>query len=210
MAAATLCTEACEGAQRGRRKRFENKKNPAFVNGSKMEEDRNENLKLIIPPPPLMYNTVLGLSSDGFLEDFCCGTKSKLFREPSPPSSSCGLSQSDWSSSEPPYRTDSQPGYGDPGGGGAPGTDATARLHPLQTKSVLELKQPSSTSSTSSLLQGNRSPFASTGAQTHYQVSHHHHHHLTSQQPQYPPPSPPSHPDTDSALEAAVNSILEC
>ncbi|XP_075889701.1 BRD4-interacting chromatin-remodeling complex-associated protein-like isoform X2 [Nelusetta ayraudi] len=150
---------------------------------------------------------------DGFLEDFCCGTKSKLFREPSPPPppprplSSCGLSQSDWSSSEPPYRTDSQPGYGDPGGGGAAGTDATVRLHPLQTKSVLELKQPSSTSSASSLLQGNRSPFASPGPQTHYQVSHHH---LTSQQPQYSPPSPPSQPDTDSALEAAVNSILEC
>lgn len=159
------------------------------------------------------HDIVLCLSPDGFLEDFCCGTKSKLFREPSPPSppprlsSSCGLSQSDWTSSEPQYRTDSQPGYGDPGGGGAIGTDATLRLHPLQTKGVLELKQPSSTSSTSSLLQGNRSPFASTGVQTHYQGPHHH---MSSQQPQYPPPSPPSHPDSDSALEAAVNSILEC
>lgn len=163
----------------------------------------------------LIHNNIAPcLSSDGFLEDFCCGTKSKLFRVPSPPpptpprpSSNCGLSQSDWSSSEPPYRTVSQPSYRDPGGGGAAGMDATVRLHPQQTKSVLELKQPSSTSSTSSLLQGNRSPFASTGPQTHYQVSHHH---LTSQQPQYPPLSPPSHPDTDSALEAAVNSILEC
>lgn len=181
----------------------------------RMIEDKNLN-----PSPhtsPLIHNNIaLCLSSDGFLEDFCCGTKSKLFREPSPPPppprplSICGLSQSDWSSSEPPYRTDSQPSYGDPGGGGAAGTDATVRLHPLQTKSVLELKQPSSTSSTSSLLQGNRSPFSSPGPQTHYQVSHHHHHHLTSQQPQYSPPSPPSQPDTDSALEAAVNSILEC
>lgn len=169
---------------------------------------------LILIHPVLIYNNVLLCMLESFLEDFCCGTKSKLFREPSPPPpslSSCGLSQSDWNSCEP-HRTDSQPGYGDPGGGGATGTDAgTVRFHPLQTQTLLELKQPSSTSSTSSHFQGNCSPFNSTAtAQTHYQVSHHHHHHQSSQQPQYPPPSPPSPPDTDSALEAAVNSILEC
>lgn len=160
---------------------------------------------------------------DGFLEDFCCGMKSKLFQEPNPPqsSSNCSLNQSDRSSTEPPYRTDSQPGYGDPGGGGAAGTGTTVKLHPvhLEKQSVLELKRsqqhcgPSSTSNSSlaaanSYPQGNRSPFATTsGAQTHYQVSHH----LSSHQSQYPPQlSSPSHPDTDSALEAAVNSILEC
>lgn len=52
------------------------------------------------------------------------------------------------------------------------------------------------------LPQGNHSPVAA-GEQTHYQGSSHH----TS----FPPPlSSPPHPDTDSALEAAVNSILEC
>lgn len=173
---------------------------------------------------------------DRFLEDFCCGTKSKLFQDPLPsqPLSSCSWNQSDTGSTEPPYRTDSQPGYGDPGGGGAVGPGAAERLHPpqLENKSVLELKRsqqhysPSSASNNSltaanSYPQGNPSPFAATsgGGQTHYQVSHH----LSSRQPQpqpqpkpqpqpqYPPPlTSPPHPDTDSALEAAVNSILEC
>ncbi|XP_073345204.1 BRD4-interacting chromatin-remodeling complex-associated protein-like [Pagrus major] len=159
---------------------------------------------------------------DAFLEDFCCGMKSKRFQEPVPSQSlsSCSLTQSDRGSTEPPYRTDSQPGYGDPGGGGAAGagtgTGAVDKLHPphLDNKSVLELKRsqqhlgPSSTSNnnSSSHPQGNRSPFAATpGGQTHYQVSPH----LT--QPQFPPQlTSPPHPDTDSALEAAVNSILEC
>lgn len=168
------------------------------------------------------------------MEDFCCGTKSKLFQDPLPsqPLSSCSWNQSDTGSTEPPYRTDSQPGYGDPGGGGAVGPGAAERLHPpqLENKSVLELKRsqqhysPSSASNNSltaanSYPQGNPSPFAATsgGGQTHYQVSHH----LSSRQPQpqpqpkpqpqYPPPlTSPPHPDTDSALEAAVNSILEC
>ncbi|XP_035518393.1 BRD4-interacting chromatin-remodeling complex-associated protein-like [Morone saxatilis] len=162
---------------------------------------------------------------DSFLEDFCCGMKSKLFQDP-PPSQSlsiCSWNESDRGSSEPPYRTDSQPGYGDPGGGGAVGTGAADKLHPphLENKSVLELKKsqqhygPSSGSNNSltaanSYPQGNPSPFAATaGGQTHYQVSHH----LSSHpiQPQYPPQlTSPPHPDTDSALEAAVNSILEC
>lgn len=160
---------------------------------------------------------------DGFLEDFCCGMKSKLFQEPSPTQSSCSWTQSHSGSTESPYRTDSQPGYGDPGGGGAVGSGAAERLHPplLENKSVLELKRsqqrygPSSASNnshiaTNSYPQGNTSPFAApSGGQTHFQVSHH----ASSQpiQPQYPPRlSSPPHLDTDSALEAAVNSILEC
>ncbi|XP_070846369.1 BRD4-interacting chromatin-remodeling complex-associated protein-like isoform X1 [Chaetodon trifascialis] len=168
--------------------------------------------------------TVL-VDPDSFLEEFCCGVKSKLFQDPLPsqPLSSCSWNQSDRGSTEPPYRTDSQPGYGDPGGGGAVGTGAADKLHPphLENKSVLELKRsqqhygPSSAANNSltaanSFPQGNRSPFAATsGGQTHYQVSHH----LSSHpiQPQYPPQlTSPPHPDTDSALEAAVNSILEC
>uniref|UniRef100_A0A7N6BSN2 GLTSCR protein conserved domain-containing protein n=1 Tax=Anabas testudineus TaxID=64144 RepID=A0A7N6BSN2_ANATE len=99
----------------------------------------------------------------------------------------------------------------------------SVQLHPplLENKSVLELKRsqqrygPSSASNnshiaTNSYPQGNTSPFAApSGGQTHFQVSHH----ASSQpiQPQYPPRlSSPPHLDTDSALEAAVNSILEC
>uniref|UniRef100_A0A8C9X471 BICRA like chromatin remodeling complex associated protein n=1 Tax=Sander lucioperca TaxID=283035 RepID=A0A8C9X471_SANLU len=157
---------------------------------------------------------------DTFLEDFCCGMKSKLFQDPFPSQSS---SKSDRGSTEPPYRTDSKPGYGDPGGGGAVVPGAADRLHPslLENKSVLELKRsqqhygPSSASNNSliaanSFPQGNPSPMAATSrGQTHYQVSHP----LSSQpiQPQYPPQlTSPPHTDTDSALEAAVNSILEC
>ncbi|XP_044033718.1 BRD4-interacting chromatin-remodeling complex-associated protein-like [Siniperca chuatsi] len=162
---------------------------------------------------------------DSFMEDFCCGMKSKLFQDPLPsqPLSSCSWNQSDRGSTEPPYRTDSQHGYGDPGGGGAEGPGAADRLHPpqLENKSVLELKRsqqhygPSSASNNSltaanSYPQGNPSPFSATsGGQMHYQVSHH----LSSRptQPQYLPQlTSPPHPETDSALEAAVNSILEC
>lgn len=162
---------------------------------------------------------------DSFLEDFCCGMKSKLFQAPPPSqsSTSCSWNQSDRGSTEPPYRTDFQPEYGDPGGGGAVGTDAADKLHPphLENKSVLELKRsqqhygPRSAGSNSlpaanSYPQGNPSPFAATsGGQTHYQVSPH-----LSSHPVQPPCPPqltsPPHPDTDSALEAAVNSILEC
>ncbi|XP_010734790.2 BRD4-interacting chromatin-remodeling complex-associated protein-like [Larimichthys crocea] len=169
---------------------------------------------------------------DTFLEDFCCGMKSKLFQDPLPSQSlsSCSWNQSDKGSTEPPYRTDSQSGYGDPGGGGGgggaaaaavgTGTGAGDKLHPphLENKSVLELKRsqqhygPSSGSNNSltaanSYPQGNPpTPYAATpGGQTHFQVSHH------PIQPQYTPQlTSPPHPDTDSALEAAVNSILEC
>ncbi|XP_023287070.1 BRD4-interacting chromatin-remodeling complex-associated protein-like isoform X1 [Seriola lalandi dorsalis] len=162
---------------------------------------------------------------DSFLEDFCCGMKSKLFQDPSPSQSSCSWNQSDRGSTEPPYRTDSQPGYGDPGGGGAVGAGAADRLHPphlQENKSVLELKRSQqrygpSSASNNSLTAANSYPptgnppsfTAASGGQTHYQGSHHVSSHPI--QPQYPPrlTSPP-HPDTDSALEAAVNSILEC
>ncbi|XP_074476273.1 BRD4-interacting chromatin-remodeling complex-associated protein-like [Sebastes fasciatus] len=158
---------------------------------------------------------------DTFFEDFCCGMKSKLFQDafPSQSSSSGSLNQSDTGSTEPPCRTDSQPGYGDPGGGGAAGPGAADKLQPplLENKSVLELKRsqqhygPSSASNNSlnaanSCPQGNASPFAATSrGQTQCQVSPH------PVQPQYPPQlTSPPHADTDSALEAAVNSILEC
>lgn len=158
---------------------------------------------------------------DNFLEDFCCGMKSKHFQDPLPSQMSpiCSKNQSDRSSKEPPYRTDSQTGCEDSGGGGASGTEAGDRLHPphLDNKRVLELKRAqhyapggagSNSLTVNSYPHGNPpSPFTATaGGQTHYQGSQH-----TAAQPQYPPPlSSPAHPDTDSALEAAVNSILEC
>lgn len=157
------------------------------------------------------------------MEDFCCGTKSKLFKEPSPspPATSCNWDQSEGGSVEPPYRTDSQPGCEDPGGNETVGQVSAERLYPphLESKRVMELKRseqcsrPSSAGNhnlnTANSHQGKPSHFASPGGQTHYQVSHH----SSSQpmQPQYSPqPTSPAHPDTDSALEAAVNSILEC
>ncbi|XP_030611441.1 BRD4-interacting chromatin-remodeling complex-associated protein-like isoform X1 [Archocentrus centrarchus] len=158
---------------------------------------------------------------DNFLEDFCCGTKSRLFQDPTPPQpvSSCNLNESEQGSPEPPYRTDSQPGYGDPGGSEPVGSGSTERLHPphLENKTMLELKRsqqlygPSGISNNSliaanSCSHGKPSSFAaSSGGAMHYQVSHH------PVQPQYTPQlTSPPHSDTDSALEAAVNSILEC
>ncbi|TNN52713.1 GLTSCR1-like protein [Liparis tanakae] len=158
---------------------------------------------------------------DAFFEDFCCGMKSKLSQEPvpSPSLSSCSWNQSDRGSAEPPHRTDPQPGCGDPGGGGDVGTGAAERLHPplLENKSALELKRsqqhygPSSGSNNSLLAansypQGNPSTFAAPArGQTNYHLS------SPPSQPEYPAqPTSPPHGDTDSALEAAVNSILEC
>ncbi|XP_026170875.1 BRD4-interacting chromatin-remodeling complex-associated protein-like [Mastacembelus armatus] len=160
---------------------------------------------------------------DSFLEEFCCGMKAKFSQDPLSSQSSCSWNPSDRCSTEPPYRTDSQPGYGDPGGVGAVGPGAADRLHPphLENKSVLELKRsrqsygPSSTGNNSlttgnSYAQGNTPPYMATSVgQTHYQVPHHPSPDLIH--PQYPPQlTSPPHPDTDSALEAAVNSILEC
>lgn len=136
--------------------------------------------------------------------------KSKLFQDPLPSPPSCRWDQTHSGSTEPPYRTDSQPGFGDPGGGDPVGPSTAEVLIPpiLENKSVLEMKRsqqlsvPSCTSNNSSNPQGNASLFAAaSGGQTHYHVM----------QPQQPPQltSPPQ-PDTDSALEAAVNSILEC
>ncbi|XP_029953846.1 BRD4-interacting chromatin-remodeling complex-associated protein-like [Salarias fasciatus] len=151
---------------------------------------------------------------DSFLEDFCCGMKSKLFQDPPPPppppqaASGCHWPRSEQDSSESPYRTDPQPGYGDPGGGGGGETGSAERPHKpyLETKSALELKRSQQQYGPGSLPQGKPSSFAAAlGGQTHYQGS---------PSPTRPPYTPqlgsPPHSDTDSALEAAVNSILEC
>ncbi|XP_017292953.1 BRD4-interacting chromatin-remodeling complex-associated protein-like [Kryptolebias marmoratus] len=152
--------------------------------------------------------TVL-VDPDNFLEDFCCGIKSKLFQDPVPSQSADGhvWAESEAGSVEPVYRTDSQPGFGDPGGGGAAGLGPTERLHSsrFENNKVLEMKRPPpcfgpSGVAAKSYSQGKPAHFAATsGGQTHFS------------QPQYSPQiASPSHPDTDSALEAAVNSILEC
>ncbi|KAM6897037.1 BRD4-interacting chromatin-remodeling complex-associated protein-like [Xenentodon cancila] len=160
---------------------------------------------------------------DSFMEDFCCGTKSRLFQDPSPPqlATGCNWDQSERGSAELPYRTDSQPGYEDPGGSEADGAVSTETLHPsnLENKRLLELKRSQQCSRSSSAgnhdpstanshPQGKPSHFAVSG-QSHYQASQ-----RSSSTPMQPPYSPrpksPAHLDTDSALEAAVNSILEC
>lgn len=113
--------------------------------------------------------------------------KSKRFQEPLPPQSSCSWNQSLKGSTEPAHRTDSPPGCVDPGGGGD-------RPQPprLENKSVLELKRSQQQRYGPG---GGGGGTAAGSGQTHYEAS----------QPQQPP-----HLDTDSALEAAVNSILEC
>uniref|UniRef100_A0A8C5DE26 GLTSCR protein conserved domain-containing protein n=1 Tax=Gouania willdenowi TaxID=441366 RepID=A0A8C5DE26_GOUWI len=138
---------------------------------------------------------------DGFLEDFCCGMKSKHFQPPSPPQplSNCSWTQSEPGSAQSPYKSDFQPGYEDPGGGGT-----TGRGEDAEDGSALELKRQEA----GNLKAGNGCPrgkpsafAAKIAAQTlHQQPSSH------AEQHQYSPPRT----DSDSALEAAVNSILEC
>ncbi|XP_051925614.1 BRD4-interacting chromatin-remodeling complex-associated protein-like [Hippocampus zosterae] len=127
---------------------------------------------------------MLLVDPDAFLEDFCCGPKSKHLEDPvpSPPP------PPDIDSDESTYRRDSQPGFCDPGGGGGGGDRFQAS--PVENKSVLELKR----SQQQHLGQeGNHSSLAApAGGHTHPQAAS------------------PAHLDTDSALEAAVNSILEC
>lgn len=130
--------------------------------------------------------------------------KSKLFQEPLPsqPLSKCSFSQSEKSSAKAAYRTDSVPGYGDPGGGEdaaphKPQPSLPENREVLETKRSHQHYGPGGTSNSSQAAadthpQGNRSP---TAAGDHYR------------EPQL---ASPPHPDTDSALEAAVNSILEC
>lgn len=146
-------------------------------------------------------NLRLFSATDSFLEDFCCGMKSKLFQDAPPPQplSSGSSSSPEQRCAETAYRTDSVPGYGDPGGGGAADKaqpSLTEHREVVDAKRAQQHYGPSGTSS--ALRQGNRSPVAA-GEETHYQGSSHH-----------APLSSPSQPDTDSALEAAVNSILEC
>uniref|UniRef100_A0A4W5M8X3 BICRA like chromatin remodeling complex associated protein n=1 Tax=Hucho hucho TaxID=62062 RepID=A0A4W5M8X3_9TELE len=156
---------------------------------------------------------------DGFLEDFCCAVKPSPLSPPclpldplSYPSSSHGHRQSVRGvTTDPPYRTDPQSGYGDPGGGsGGGGIDSY--------KSIIDLKRTQhsnygnkaacSNNNNSSYHLGNVAATAtaavSTGTEQTQYLSH------LSSHPQAPLPLPPTPPDTDSVLEAAVNSILEC
>ncbi|XP_037547101.1 BRD4-interacting chromatin-remodeling complex-associated protein-like [Nematolebias whitei] len=159
---------------------------------------------------------------DNFLDDFCCGTKSKHFQDPVPPQSADSeiWEQAEQSSEEPAYRTDSPSGCTDPGGGRDVGPGPPERLHPphVENKTVLELKRPqqcfgsdgasnNSFVATKSCSQGKPAHFAATSGQPPYSQ----HRSSPPTQSQYSPPvTPPPHPDPDSALEAAVNSILEC
>ncbi|KAM9716859.1 BRD4-interacting chromatin-remodeling complex-associated protein-like isoform 1-T2 [Menidia menidia] len=146
---------------------------------------------------------------DSFLEDFCCGMKSKLFQDPVPsqPTTGSHWDEPEQGSAEPPYRTESRPEYEDTGGGGGVGRGPTERSPPpdLESKKVLEQTKSNNAERNSliaakSYSQGKPSHFAASGGQPRF--------------PKPPPYSPPltssPHPDTDSALEAAVNSILEC
>ncbi|CAL8301000.1 unnamed protein product [Lota lota] len=160
---------------------------------------------------------------DGFFEDFCCGSRASAIPEPCPPQSpsSPGWRQTGRDSTESPYRTDRQPGYGDPGGGsGGVGGPSLAPPH-LENRSVADMKRtqqqqhygastPSNDSlnATSHYPLGNPSSAAEVGdtptEPTQYQSTQ------PTKPTHYPHQQSPSPPDTDSVLEAAVNSILEC
>uniref|UniRef100_A0A673WNI6 BICRA like chromatin remodeling complex associated protein n=1 Tax=Salmo trutta TaxID=8032 RepID=A0A673WNI6_SALTR len=157
---------------------------------------------------------------DGFLEDFCCAVKTSPLSPPclpldplSSPSSSHGHRQSVRGvTTDPPYRTDPQSGYGDPGGGsGGGGIDSY--------KSIIDLKRTqhsnygnkaacSSNNNNRNYHRGNVAATATAAVSTGTEQTQHLSH--LSSHPQVPLPLPPTPPDTDSVLEAAVNSILEC
>ncbi|XP_023848978.1 BRD4-interacting chromatin-remodeling complex-associated protein-like [Salvelinus sp. IW2-2015] len=157
---------------------------------------------------------------DGFLEEFCCGVKTSPVSLPclpldplSSPSSSHGGKQTDrGATTDPPYRTDPQSGYGDPGGGsGGGGIDSY--------KSIIDLKRTqhsnygnkaacSNNNNNSNYHLGNVAATATAAVSTGTEQTQHLSH--LSSHPQAPLPLPPTPPDTDSVLEAAVNSILEC
>ncbi|KAM9558760.1 BRD4-interacting chromatin-remodeling complex-associated protein-like isoform 4-T7 [Salvelinus alpinus] len=157
---------------------------------------------------------------DGFLEDFCCAVKPSPLSPPclpldplSSPSSSHGHRQSVRGvTTDPPYRTDPQSGYGDPGGGsGGGGIDSY--------KSIIDLKRTqhsnygnkaacSNNNNNSNYHLGNVAATATAAVSTGTEQTQHLSH--LSSHPQAPLPLPPTPPDTDSVLEAAVNSILEC
>lgn len=147
---------------------------------------------------------------DTFLEEFCCGMKSKLFQEPSSSQPPLGRSLTPSGS---PYRTDSQDWCSDPGGGGGEGVAvSTERRHSPSSdgKNSVDLKRPQHHRG-SSHPQGKPSSFAAMAAaeETQYLGSQPPPPDSPSLEQHYTPPSP-SQTDTDSALEAAVNSILEC
>lgn len=161
----------------------------------------------------------LSPSIDGFLEDFCCAVKTSPLSPPclpldplSSPSSSHGHRQSVRGvTTVPPYRTDPQSGYGDPGGGsGGGGIDSY--------KSIIDLKRTQhsnygnkaacSSNNNRNYHRGNVAATATAAVSTGTEQTQHLSH--LSSHPQVPLPLPPTPPDTDSVLEAAVNSILEC
>ncbi|KAJ3608161.1 hypothetical protein NHX12_025211 [Muraenolepis orangiensis] len=141
---------------------------------------------------------------DGFLEGFCCGTRSRAASEPYPPLSSPGWRQAGRGSAEPPNRTDCSPGYGDPGGGAPPPENrSVADLKRTQQQQHYGGSAPSNDSlnATSNYPPGD--PSLAGEGPTHFQSGQ-------PTEPAHYPRSPSPPPDTDSVLEAAVNSILEC
>uniref|UniRef100_A0A3P8ZC40 GLTSCR protein conserved domain-containing protein n=1 Tax=Esox lucius TaxID=8010 RepID=A0A3P8ZC40_ESOLU len=156
---------------------------------------------------------------DGFLDDFCCGTKSSSLSAPSLPSDPLSSSSSSLVhrqtgrgvTPDPHYRTDPESGFGDPGGGGGGAIDSVSNIMDLkrtQQSNYGNIAASSNNNNNSNYHHCNESPTVtatvSTGTEQTRYLSH-----LPSL-PQAPLPLPSTPPDTDSVLEAAVNSILEC
>uniref|UniRef100_A0A4W5N913 BICRA like chromatin remodeling complex associated protein n=1 Tax=Hucho hucho TaxID=62062 RepID=A0A4W5N913_9TELE len=141
---------------------------------------------------------------DGFLEDFCCGVKPSPLSPPclpldplSSPSSSYGGRQTGrGATTDPPYRTDPQSGYGDPGGGGGGGRGGIDSF-----KSIMDLRRTqhskygniAASSNNSNYHHGNVAATA-TAAMSTEPVQTQFLSHLSSSHPQAPLPLPPPLP----------------
>ncbi|XP_030630332.1 BRD4-interacting chromatin-remodeling complex-associated protein-like [Chanos chanos] len=164
---------------------------------------------------------------DGFLEDFCCAPKPMVPSpgavDPSTQGSSLGgpASLPSYAGrhaergverrdgiSEPAYRTETRPGCQDPGGGGGGQGVSLGGYENVTVNSILDIKR------------NQRSNVSSHQHNLHAPAGQSQH---SSSQPYLSQPLgrgleqplPPEHgqtslADTDSVLEAAVNSILEC
>ncbi|KAJ7987806.1 hypothetical protein DPEC_G00330330 [Dallia pectoralis] len=155
---------------------------------------------------------------EGFLEDFCCGIKSSSLTAPCLPpeplsSSSSGHVRRQTErgvTTEPDYRTHPKSGYADPGGGGGGGgTDSFDNIVELKrTQQSNYGNKAASSDNNSNYHHSNVSPTVTAAVSTDVEQARYMSH-LPSH-PQVPMMLPSTPPDTDSVLEAAVNSILEC
>ncbi|KAL0984085.1 hypothetical protein UPYG_G00136910 [Umbra pygmaea] len=158
---------------------------------------------------------------DGFLEEFCCGRKSSSLFRPcvpsaplSPPPTSHPCRQAGRGvTTDPDYRTDPQSGCVDPGGGRVDGVgeiDSFSNIMDLKRTQHSNYGNKAASISSSSHQHCSMSAATATAAAVSAGTEQTRYLSLVPPQPPADLPLPSTPPDTDSVLEAAVNSILEC